>query len=329
MTALDRQISPAPETLAERVYRNRHFYFFISPFFISFAILGFYPLLFSLYLAFFKWDGLTDKAFVGLGNFRTLWADTTFWDAIRNTALLGFLYVPPMLFLAFLLAVALNGPITRLRGFFRAAVFLPCVTPVVVISIVFIIFTSRDAGLFNWLLTKLQITPVQWESWPRAEAIVNWILTPVFRIAAHIGPVDWRGSPLATRITIAILLIWRWTGYNMIFMLAGLQGISGDVYEAARIDGANRWQTLTRVTLPLMSSTFVFCTIMSLLGTVYMFEEVLLVDLNGSARNLGVLLFQNSFSSFKFGYASAMAYVVAAIVFTLTMIVRRVQKEEA
>ena len=292
--------APIPESLASRVYRNRHFYFFISPFFISFAILGFYPLLFSLYLAFFKWDGLTDKAFVGFGNFRTLWSDTTFWDALRNTALLGFLYVPPMLVLAFLLAVALNGPITRLRGFFRAAVFLPCVTPVVVISIVFIIFTSRDAGLFNWLLAKI-----------------------------HLAPVDWRGSPLATRVTIAILLVWRWTGYNMIFMLAGLQGISGDVYEAARIDGASRWQMVTRVTLPLMRSTFVFCTIMSLLGTVYMFEEVLLVDLNGSARNLGVLLFQNSFQSFKFGYASAMAYVVAAIVFTLTMIVRRVQREEA
>lgn len=288
------------DSLASRVYRARHFYFFISPFFISFAILGLWPLLFSLYLAFVRWDGLTPAVNVGIGNFQMLWDDDQFWRSIVNTAVLFVMYVPPMLVLAFLLAVGLNGPITKLRGFFRAAVFLPCVTPIVVVAIVFSIFCTYDNGLFNFLLNKVGLPKVGWQQ-----------------------------DPLWTRVTIALLLVWRWTGYNMVFMLAGLQGISGDVYEAARIDGASRWQTLTRITLPLMSPTFVFCTIMSLLGTVYMFEEVLLVDRNGSAQNIGVLLFNNSFSWFKFGYASAMAYVVAVVVFTLTMIVRRFQKEDA
>jgi cellobiose transport system permease protein len=295
--------APAPRpagSLATRVYRARHFYYFVAPFFVSFAILGLWPLVFSLYLAFVRWDGLTPMVRVGLGNFQTLWEDTQFWDAILNTVYLFAMYVPPMLILAFLLAVALNGPVTRFRAFFRAAVFLPCVTPIVVVAIVFSIFCTYDNGLFNYLLQKVGLPKVGWQQ-----------------------------DPIWTRVTIAILLVWRWTGYNMVFMLAGLQGISGDVYEAARIDGASRWQTLTRVTLPLMRPTFVFCAVMSLLGTVYMFEEVLLVDRNGSAQNLGVLLFANSFTYFKFGYASAMAYVVAVVVFTLTMLVRRFQKEEA
>ncbi|RYG74160.1 sugar ABC transporter permease, partial [bacterium] len=239
------------QPLAARVWRARHFYFFIAPFFVSFAILGLWPLIFSLYLAFVRWDGLTPMVNVGLGNFATLWEDEQFWRAIANTFYLFVMYVPPMLVLAFLLAVALNGPITRFRGFFRAAVFLPCVTPIVVVAIVFSIFCTYDNGLFNYLLNKVGLPKVGWQQ-----------------------------DPIWTRVTIAILLVWRWTGYNMVFMLAGLQGISDDVYEAARIDGASRWQTLTRITLPLMRPTFVFCTIMSLLGTVYMFEEVLLVDRN-------------------------------------------------
>ena len=304
------------ETLATRVYRHRHFYYFVSPFFISFAILGLWPLIFSLYLAFVRWDGLTPAVRVGLGNFGALWGDAQFWSAIANTFYLFVLYVPPMLILAFLLAVALNGPITRFRSFFRAAVFLPCVTPIVVVSIVFTIFCTYDNGLFNYLLTRLG------KAW-------YWLHGRDLALVKDQFKIGWQQEAGWTRVTIAILLVWRWTGYNMIFMLAGLQGISEDVYEAARIDGASRWQTLSRITLPLMGPTFVFCTIMSLLGTVYMFEEVLLVDKNGSANNIGVLLFNNSFSYFKFGYASAMAYVVAVVVFTLTMIVRRFQREDA
>lgn len=288
------------EPLSARVWRARHFYVFISPFFVSFAILGIWPLIFSLYLAFTKWDGLTERVNVGLANFKTLAADETFWQAILNTIVLFAMYVPPMLILAFLLAVALNGPITKFRGLFRAAVFLPCVTPIVVVAIVFGIFCTYDNGLFNYLLQKVGLPKIGWQQ-----------------------------DPIPTRITIAILLVWRWTGYNMIFMLAGLQGIGDDVYEAARIDGATRLQTLLRITLPLMRSTFVFTTIMSLLGTVYMFEEVLLVDRTGQAANLGVLMFNQSFAWFRFGYASAMAYTVAAVVFVLTMLVRRAQKEEA
>lgn len=286
-------------SLSARVWKHRHFYLFISPFFISFAVLGLWPLLFSLYLSTVRWDGLTSATNVGSANYRMLLRDEQFWQAILNTVYLFVMYVPVMLLLAFLLAVALNGPITRLRSFFRAAVFLPCVTPIVVVAIVFQIFASSDRGLFNALLRLM-----------------------------HLPGVEWQTDPFWTRVSIALLLVWRWTGYNMIFMLAGLQGIPRDVYEAARIDGATRAQTLWRVTLPLMRPTFVFCTIMSLLGTVYMFEEVLLVDQNGSAQNLGVLLFRNSFSYFKFGYASAMAYVVALAVFVLTLAVRRAQKEE-
>ena len=292
--------SPPPETLAARVWRFRHFYLFIAPFFVSFAVLGLYPLFFSLWLSFMKWDSLTPVENVGLQNYTQLFGDSEFWKAILNTVLLFAFYVPPMLILAFLLAVALNGPITKLRSFFRASVFLPCVTPIVVIAFVFSIFCNYDKGLFNWLMTSVGLPKIGWQQ-----------------------------TPMMLRVTVALLLVWRWTGYNMIFMLAGLQGINADVYEAAQIDGASRGQTLWRITLPLMRPTFVFCTIMSLLGTVYLFEEIILVDTGGSMRSLGALLFDNSFSNFKFGYASAMAYVVAVVVFVLTLIVRRFQAEDA
>ena len=307
--------SPPPESLASRLWQHRHFYLFIAPFFISFAILGLYPLLFSLWLSFVKWDSLTPAQNVGFGNYTQLLGDSTFWDAILNTVIMFVLYVPPMLILAFLLAVALNGPITKFRSFFRASAFLPCVTPIVVVAFVFAIFCNRDTGLFNWFLTHLGHA-YYWMTFRDPALGDSW-------------KVGWQQSPFMLRITIAILLVWRWTGYNMIFMLAGLQGIPLDVYEAARIDGASRWQQLWQVTMPLMRPTFVFCTIMSLLGTVYMFEEILLVDVGGSMRNLGVLLFDNSFSNFKFGYASAMAYVIAAVVFALTLMVRRFQSEDA
>src|SRR5436190_23421014 len=145
--------------LTSELWRNRHFYLFVSPFFILFAIFGLYPILFSLYLSLVKWDGLTVPHFVGLANFRKLFTDPAFFRAVWNTVVIGVIYIPPMFIGAFLLAVLLNQQAVRLRAFFRAAAFVPCITPTVVIAVVFYILLGAKLGLLNfclrWIVTKL------------------------------------------------------------------------------------------------------------------------------------------------------------------------------
>ena len=291
-------------TLKNSVYwKHRHFYFFIAPFFLMFAVFGLYPLLFSFYLSFTKWDGLTDRVWVGLANFSTLLDDELFRTSLWNTLAIGLLYVPAMLVLAFLFAVMLNEPTLRLKAFFRAAFFLPCVTPMVVIAIVFGLLFSAEKGFLNYLLSLV-----------------------------HVAPIAWLNSEQWSKVSVAILVLWRWTGYNMVLMLAGLQGIPGEYYEAATVDGATALQRLRHITLPMMKPTFVFCGIMSLMGTVYMFDEVFVLTKGGpgtSSTNFGLYLFNTSFSSFKFGYASSMAYTVAAVVFVLSLRIFRLNRESA
>lgn len=282
------------------VYQNRHFYLFISPFFFLFAVFGMYPLLFSFYLSFARWDGLTERTWVGFENFAALVQDEVFFVSLWNTLVIGLMYVPPMFAGAFVFALMLNTGWLRLRGIFRAAFFLPVVTPMVVVAIVFGLLYGQEAGLLNYLLD-----------------------------CVGLGPVPWLVSEQWSKPAIAVLLVWRWTGYNMVLMLAGLQGIPAEYYEAARVEGASALQRTRHVTLPLMRPVFVFCTITSLIGTVYMFDEVFVLTQGGpgtSSTNFGLYLFNTSFTDFKFGYASCMAYSVALFVLVASLLVLRFRK---
>ena len=288
------------DSLGSRMWRNRHFYLFVSPFFILFTVFGLYPLVFSFSLSFAKWDGLTEISWIGLSNFASLLTDADFATSLWNTLVIGVLYIPPMFAGAFLFAALLNAGWIRMRAAFRAAFFLPVVTPMVVVAIIFTLLYGNEAGLLNWLLATL-----------------------------HLDPVPWLVSETWSKPAIAVLLVWRWTGYNMVLMMAGLQGISGEYYEAARIDGANEMQRLLHITLPLMRPVFVFCGILSLIGTVYMFDEVFVLTQGGpgtSSLNFGVYLFNTSFVDFKFGYASCMAYTLAFFVFLTSLAILRYRK---
>ncbi len=280
--------------------RFRHFYLFVSPFFVLFLVFGLYPLVFSLVLSFVRWDGLTPMKWVGLGNFRAMLDDEILRTSLWNTLVIGLLYIPPMMALAFLLAMALNSAWLRAKSFFRAAIFLPCVTPMVVIAIVFGLLLSSERGLLNYALSLIGIHPIPW-----------------------LDDVRW------SKVSIALLVIWRWTGYNMVLMLAGLQGISADFYEAASVDGANRLHQLWHITLPLMRPTMLFCMILSLLGTVYMFDEIFVLTGGGpgtSSTNFGIYLFNLSFTSFRFGYASCVAYSVSIAVLLASVLLNRLQQ---
>ena len=291
-------------SFAKRLWRSRHFYLFISPFFLLFAVFGLYPLVFSLALSFAKWNGLSEFRWVNLANFDLLINDDVLLQSLWNTLVIGLLYVPPMFVGAFIFAVLLNTSWLKLRGLFRAAFFLPCVTPMVVVAIIFGLLLGQEEGLLNYLIV---------------------CIGKVFPFL-HLEPVPWLVSEKWSKISVAILLVWRWTGYNMVLMLAGLQGISQEYYEAARIDGASAWQRMVHITLPLMRPMFVFCGITSLIGTVYMFDEVFVMTQGGpgtSSTNFGLYLFQTSFVDFKFGYASCMAYSVAFFVFIASLFILR------
>jgi len=288
--------------LAMRCWQNRHFYIFTSPFYILFAVFGLYPLLYSFYLSFTEWDGFVPVKWVGFDNLRQILVDDTFWNSLWNTLVLGLLYVPPMLLGAFVFAVFLNTSWLKLRGVYRAAFFLPVVTPMVVVALIFGLLFDVEKGLLNYALGMIGL-----------------------------GPVPWLTSESWSKPSIAILLVWRWTGYNMVLMLAGLQGISKEYYESARIDGASVAGQMWYITLPLMRPVFVFCGIMSLIGTVYMFDEMFVMTQGGPGRsttNFGLYLFDTSFDDFKFGYASCLAYCVAIVVFVVSMVVMRFRKAE-
>lgn len=283
------------------VKRHRHFYLFVSPFFILFAIFGLYPLLFSLFLSFTQWDGLTAMHWVGGANFVAMLDDEILWRSLWNTLVIGLLYVPPMMVMAFLFAQVLNTQWLKMRAFYRAAFFLPCVTPMVVIAIVFGLIFSAEKGVLNYLLGLVDVQPVPWltsEQW--------------------------------SKVSVAILVVWRWTGYNMVLMLAGLQGIPLEYYEAAMVDGASAYQRMRSITVPLMRPTFLFCGLLSLLGTIYMFDEIFVLTSGGpgtSSTNFGMYLFNISFGDFRFGYASCVAYSVAVVVFAASWLVSRVNRQ--
>ena len=180
----------------------------ISPFYLLFLGFGLFPVGFSLYLSFHRWDGLGSMELAGLSQYRYLLSDTEFWSSIGNTLVIWALATFPMIFLAMVTAVMLNSAV-RFKSLYRVAYFLPNVTSVVAIAIIFGSVFSTNFGLVNAVLQ-----------------------------AVGLDQVAWLNTPWGIKIAIAALMTWQWTGYNAIIFLAGLQTIPGELYEAARMDGA-------------------------------------------------------------------------------------------
>lgn len=272
-------------------------YIFISPFYILFAIFMGYPFLFSLYLSFQRWNGLGPMRPVGLQNYTNLVNDQVFLQSLANSVILFFQYVPVLLLSALVLAVLLNSGYLKLQSMFRAVIFLPYVTSLIAISYVFSLLLDRDYGLLNLLLGMVGIPKIGWLS-----------------------------TPTMARISLDFLVIWRWLGYNMVLMLAGLQSIDTQLYEAAKIDGANTLQVFWRITFPLMRPVLLFCLMLSTIGTFSLFTEPLVLTGGGPANATitpVLYLYQQGFNYLKFGYASAIAYVYFVIMAALTLIEMR------
>lgn len=230
-------------------------------------------------------------------NYTRMFQDAVFKRSIGNTFLYLIIEVPIMLVLAILLAQLLNNKHLRFKGLFRTCVFLPCATSLVSYALIFkSLFATQ--GLINTILVKLGIL----------ESNFNFL-----------------GTGWSAKIIIIVALIWRWTGYNMVFFLAGLQNIEYSVYEAAKIDGASGWRTFWSITVPLLRPTIVMTTIMSINGTLQLFDESVNLTKGGPANatiTMSHYIYNGSFGEgvANFGYASAMSVIVFIMVAILAFI---------
>ncbi|MDO9086909.1 MAG: sugar ABC transporter permease [Anaerolineaceae bacterium] len=289
-------------SLWQKIRKSRWAYAFISPFYLLFAIFGLYPMLLSLYLSFTRWKGVGPMEFAGVVNFELIPKDAVFWKSMSNGVILFFLYVPVMLFLALALAVILNSG--RVKGFrlFRTLIFMPFITNMVAAGFTFRILLEKQNGLFNMLLGNIGLPTVPW-----------------------LETVWW------ARISLSLLIIWAWLGYNMVIMLAGLQTIPSDLTEAALVDGATPIQAFFRIIIPLMRPVILFCMITSTIGSFGLFAEVSTLT-NGGPVNATITplirIYGVAFSSYQFGYASALAYTFFALIFFLTIIQFRLNREQ-
>jgi cellobiose transport system permease protein len=267
-------------------------YLYVLPFFLLFGLFGAFPLLYTMWVSLFDWDFLAEThTWIGLDNYRRLAGDWTFWNALANTAQILVLSTVPQLVLALLLAYALNQGV-RLAGFWRMSVLLPNVTGVVAVTIVFGQLFGRDYGLVNWLLGALDL-----------------------------GKIDWQAGEASSQVAIAVMIIWRWTGYTALIYLAAMQAVPRDLYAAAALDGASRFQQFRRITVPAIRPTIIFTVVVATIAGMQVLAEPLLFGggalTGGSDRQfqtLSLYLYEVGFSRWEFGYASAAAWVTFVLI---------------
>ncbi len=278
--------------------QRRAGWYYLMPGTVLITIMSFIPII-SGFLTSFKTGSSANMSWAEplFYNYARMFKDKLFLRSMGNTFLYLLIEVPIMLVLAMLLAQLLNNHDLKFKGFFRTCVFLPCATSLVSYSLIFKSLFATD-GLVNTVLCNLGILHEHY---------------------------NFLGNPTSAKIIIIIALIWRWTGYNMVFFLAGLQNIDYSVYEAAKIDGANGWQTFWKITVPLLMPTIVMTAIMSINGTLQLFDESVNLTNGGPANStitMSHYIYNNSLGQgvANFGYASALSFVIFIMVAVLSFI---------
>jgi len=279
-------------------------YLFISPFFVIFGIFGLYPIIYSGILSLQDQTGLRAATFVGLNNYVNLFQDPDFLLALRNTVVLFLISAPVTIGGGLLLAVILNNRLVRFRRVFRTIFYLPLVISLVVASQVFNLMLGNPFGLFNEFLSRLGLERANFLNEPRLTILV-----------------------------LTVMVVWKYIGNDLVIMLAGLQTIPPELSEAALVDGANERQIFWHIILPLMRPVILFDFVLSTIGTFNIFAESYTLfgitgGVNQSGLVTGLLLYRTSFNFFKFGYGSAMAYIIGVIIFVLSLIQLRLGTAE-
>ncbi|MGQ5259980.1 carbohydrate ABC transporter permease [Micromonospora sp. ZYX-F-536] len=273
-------------------------YLYIAPFFLIFGAFGLYPMVRTAWMSLHDWDMIGEHSFIGFDNYTRLFSDEYFWNALVNTLGIFALSTIPQLLLALFLANLLNRTFLRAKTFFRMAIFMPNVVSVAAVAIVFGMLFQREFGLFNWMLSFVGV-----------------------------DAVDWDGQRWSSWMAISSMVNWRWTGYNTLILLAGMQAIPKDLYEAAAIDGASQWRQFWQITLPMLKPTFIFVVILSTIGGMQLFTEPLLFAngniLGGNQRQfqtLAMYMYEMGIQNLNTaGYGAAVAWAIFMIIVVVSL----------
>ncbi|MVU81823.1 ABC transporter permease subunit [Nocardia sp. ET3-3] len=269
---------------------------FVAPNLAAILVFLLFPLGFSLYLSFHSWDLFSPPRFVGIANYRRLFSDDPlFYIALRNTAVFTVLTLVPTVVISLAVAALLNRKLRGI-GIFRTLAFLPLVASTVAMAVVFRFIFASDDGLANILL--------------------GWV---------GLGPVPWLTDPQWAMVSLSLVTVWKSVPFATVILLAAMQGVPENLYEAAKIDGAGSFRRLLSITVPLIRGALSFVLVITVINSVQVFDQAYaLTGSNGGPETgtyvLGIMLFQNAFRFYEVGYASALAWVIFAILLAFTLI---------
>ena len=298
----DREIRRLPARFSwQRFGRKTIPYLFLSPFLIGYVVFLVYPLIYSFSLSLYRKQIIGGITFVGLANYVKVFQDSFFWEGIRNVLVFGAMQIPVMLGFALIFALLLDIGIVRRRTIFRLGYFLPFAVPSVVAALMWGYFYGQSFGPIAQIATALKLQP------------------PVFLTPQGIIPA------------MANISTWQYTGYNMLILYAALKAIPPELYEVARVDGANEWQIAWNIRIPLVWPAIVLTIIFSVIGTLQLFNEPnVLTVVAPTVVNLhftpNVYLYNLAFRNAQFNYSAAMAFtlaLVAGILASLVLFVTR------
>jgi multiple sugar transport system permease protein len=276
---------------------------FVMPALLGFAVFTFGSILYSFYLSLTKWELLTSPEFIGLRNYVKLFSDPKFFKFTGNTLYFVVWLVPLVLVISMALAILINRKTKLLTNIYRSSLFLPCITSTVAISLVWMWILNPDTGIINNILRVFGVT----------------------------DPPRWLESTVWAKPALIVMRVWQMSGYYMIMFLAGLQVIPENLYEAAEVDGATRWQKTVKITIPMLTNTTFVVAVMLVIEAFNIFEAIFVMTEGGpigSTTTLMYYIYDLGFKRYNMGYASAVAWVFFAMILVVTLIQYAMRKEQ-
>lgn len=274
---------------------------FLAPYMIIFLLFRLGPSVAGMLISLTKWNIIGDISFVGLDNFRKLFGAKHFWTALANTGKFVVIVVPCVIVLSLALAVLFNQKL-RCKGIARAVTIIPYVLIPAVAGVIWNWMFSYNSGILNYYLIKIGLDPV------------GWLIEEKYAL-----------------LSISVVIIWSYLGYYMILFLAGLQGIPGELYEAAILDGASKWQTFFRVTLPLLKQVTALVITLGFINTVQVYDQIYVMTNGGpgtSTMTLVQYMYTSAFKDYDMGYGSAIGTVIVALLVVVYFVTNKLMKTE-
>ena len=287
--------------------KNKHPYVFIAPAVIILTVFSIVPIIVAFLISFTDLDlkGLADwsnVSFIGMDNYSNLLSDELFHKSIFNTLFYVIIGVPLVIIFSLGIALLLNYGTSKLFTVFRGVYYMPSITNIIAVAVIWGFLYNTEYGLFNYFLSFLDVEKI-----------------------------PWLGEPTIAKLSLIVLAVWKGVGINMIIFLAALQGIPKSYYEAAEMDGANRWQVLRNVTIPLLRYATFFVTVTTLIGWLQFFEEPFVMTNGGpldGTISMAFFIYQRGFQFSEFGYAAAGSFILFIVIIIITLLQFKLRKSD-